>query len=225
VIGRRAGTAPGRVLAVTHYDTKALPGARFVGANDGASGVAVLLEVARQLGARPLAHETWLVFFDGEEAFGPTITADDGLYGSRALAKRMADDGSLAEVRALVLVDMVADADLILTPDLGDAPRLAGLLREVARERGLEAALDPRAALPIVDDHTPFAEAGVDTLALIDFQFGARRTPGPLWHTARDDLAAVSEASLNTSGQLAIGVLGRLLLGGSGAGARAAAAL
>jgi hypothetical protein len=120
---------------------------------------------------------------------------------------------------------MVADADLILTPDIGDAPRLAGLLREVARERGLEAALDPRAALPIVDDHTPFAEAGVDTLALIDFQFGARRTPGPLWHTARDDLAAVSEASLNTSGQLAIGVLGRLLLGGSGAGARAAAAL
>ncbi len=214
VIGRRAGAGPGRILAVTHYDTKNLPGERFVGANDGASGVAVLLEVARQLGARPLAREAWLVFFDGEEAFGPTITAEDGLYGSRALTKRMADAGSLADVRALVLVDMVADSDLNLTPDFGDARRLAALLQDVAGGLALEAALDPHAALPLVDDHTPFAEAGVETLALIDFQFGARRTPGPLWHTARDDLSAVSEASLNTSGRLAIGVLGRLLLSG-----------
>jgi hypothetical protein len=111
---------------------------------------------------------------------------------------------------------MVADADLNLTPDLGDAPRLRALLHEVAREQDLESAIDPRAELPVVDDHTPFAEAGVETLALIDFQFGARRTPGPTWHTAHDDLSAVSQASLNTSGRLAIGVLGRLLATGGG---------
>jgi hypothetical protein len=219
VIGRRAGSGEGLVLAVTHYDTKRIPGVRFVGANDGASGVAVLLEAARQLGSRALLHETWLVFFDGEEAFGPSITADDGLYGSRALARRMAADGSLARIHSLLLVDMVADADLNLAPDIADAPRLARLLREVARAQGLESALDSTAVLGLVDDHTPFAEAGVETLALIDFQFGARRTPGPFWHTARDDLAAVSEASLNTSGRLLLGVLGRLLLPGQPAGA------
>jgi Zn-dependent M28 family amino/carboxypeptidase len=68
-----------------------------------------------------------------------------------------------------------------------------------------------RAALSLTDDHSPFAEAGVDTLALIDFQFGARRTPGPFWHTARDDLSAVAPASLNTAGRLAIGVLERVV--------------
>jgi hypothetical protein len=206
--GARAGDL---VLFVTHYDTKRMPGMRFVGANDGASGAAVLLELARVLARRSLVHSVRLVFCDGEEADGPTIHATDGLYGSRALAERMARDGSLARVRALVLVDMVGDADLELTRDLGDSPRLLADLREAAREAGLEALVEGSPALPIVDDHTPFVERGLEeTLVLMDFQFGARRTPGPFWHTERDDLSAVSPASLNAVGRLAIGVFERL---------------
>ena len=71
----------------------------------------------------------------------------------------------------------------------------------------------------LVDDHTAFAERGVEPiLTFIDFQFGARRTPGPYWHTARDDLAAVSRESLNSVGRLVVetvaGIEKRLLAPG-----------
>ncbi len=212
LVASREGSRPeDLILFVTHYDTKRLEGVRFVGANDGASGAAVLLELARALATRPLVHSLHLVFCDGEEADGPSIGADDGLYGSRALAESMAADGSLARVRALLLVDMVGDAELDLTRDLGDSPRLAALLRDAARANGLEALVEQSLALPIVDDHTPFAERGLtETLVLLDFQFGSRQVPGPFWHTERDDLSAVSAASLNAVGRLAIGVLERL---------------
>jgi hypothetical protein len=211
LIGVLPGRRPERVLGVTHYDTKQIPGVRFVGANDGASGVAVLLEVARQLGSSPREHSHWLVFFDGEEAFGPEITADDGLYGSRALAERMQEADELGTIRALVLVDMVGDADLNLTHDLGSSSRLRRLLYEVARDRGLAGVLDGGTRLQVVDDHTPFARRGVQpVLALIDFQYGARVTPGPFWHRARDDLSAVSAESLNSVGTLTVELLERL---------------
>ena len=211
LIGVRKGERRERLLVGAHYDTKRLPGIRFVGANDGASGTAVLLELARQLALRPLPFTVWLVFFDGEEAFGPTISARDGLYGSRALAEQMSAEGSLDETLALILVDMVADRDLNLTPDANSSPELRRLLVEEARALGLERSVDAGMALPIVDDHVPFLERGLErVLLLIDFQFGARRTPGPLWHTAGDDLAAVSEASLNTAGTLAVRVFERV---------------
>jgi hypothetical protein len=208
--GRPAETQPGRILLVTHYDTKSLPGKRFVGANDGASGAAVLLELARQLALSERPHETWLVFFDGEEAIGRTINAQDGLYGSRELAARMQDDGSLASIRALLLVDMVGDADLDLVDDVSAAPWLRRILREEATRVGVEIA---RSMPGLLDDHTPFVERGVEAaLPLIDFQFGARVTPGPFWHSERDDLAAVSAASLNRVGSLAVLVLERIEL-------------
>jgi Zn-dependent M28 family amino/carboxypeptidase len=211
VVGVKGGARPEILLLVTHYDTKAIDGVRFVGANDGASGAAAMLEIARQLGPRQTAHEIRLAFCDGEEAFGPSITADDGLYGSRALAARMEGDGTLARIRALILVDMVADADLNLSGNLEDSPRLRALLQEEAARLGLRGALD-RGALPgLIDDHTPFAERGVEQiLTLIDFQYGARRTPGPFWHTERDALATVSAESLARAGRLALAVLARI---------------
>jgi hypothetical protein len=211
LIGMRRGSRPGRILLVTHYDTKHIEGIRFVGANDGASGVALLLEAARQLATRELLYEVWLVFFDGEEAVGPSITRDDGLYGSRALAERMESDGALETVRALILVDMVADADLTLITYVATPAPLRDLLLQEARALDLEGAIDRTPFPGLVDDHTPFVERGVPrVLTLIDFQYGARRTPGPYWHTERDDLDAVSESSLNTAGALAVQVLERL---------------
>ncbi len=209
LLGVRAGERQDkRILLVTHYDTKRLEGVRFVGANDGASGVALLLELARELGARPLPFTLWLVFFDGEEAFGPSITSSDGLYGSRALAERMAGEGTLESIGALVLVDMVADRDLNLAIDRNSSPALRAILSEQAQALGLGELIDPRATLHLVDDHTPFVERGVEeVLALIDFQFGARRTPGPYWHTLRDNPDAVSEESLNSVGRLVVQTL------------------
>jgi hypothetical protein len=211
LIAVRRGEDPGLILLGAHYDTKELAPLRFVGANDGASGVALLLELARVLGARPGRHTIWLVFFDGEEARGPNITPEDGLYGSRALAAQMRDEGTLQSIRAFILVDMVADRDLNLAHDLGSDPRLRALLNEEAARLELRGILDPSVKLTLVDDHSPFLALGMTrVLALIDFQFGARRMPGPYWHTERDDLAAVSATSLNRVGRLVVELVRRI---------------
>ena len=205
------GAAPGRIALAAHYDTKRIPGAPgFVGANDGASGVAVLLELARHLARRPRAWSYSMLFFDGEEAFGERIAERDGLFGSREMAARMAASGELERLRAFVLVDMVGDADLNLQVGAGSAGWLVRLLRAAAAEPGLGAPLDPE-PVPLIDDHTPFVRRGLaPVLALIDFEFGARRSPGPHWHTEADDLRAVSAESLGRTGELLVRFLGRL---------------
>jgi peptidase M28-like protein len=216
LIARRSGaTGPARTLVVTHYDTKSFSAFTFVGANDGASGAAVLLELARVTGGDARADPLALVFFDGEEAFGESINEEDGLYGSKALAQRMADDGSLKELRSVVLVDMVGDKDLNLALDLRSAPALRTAFERAAEKLGLPRPFDPAQALGVIDDHTPFQERGIEqTLALIDFQYGSRRSPGPRWHTADDTLEAVSADSLNRVGKTLV----EFLMNGATAG-------
>ena len=138
------GTSQDRIVLGTHYDTKRIPEAPgFVGANDGASGVAVLLELARQLRQRSRAWSYSLLFFDGEEAHGKRITSADGLFGSRALAARMQASGEFERIRAFVLIDMVGDADLNLQVGAGSADWLTRLLREAAARRGRDSLIDP----------------------------------------------------------------------------------
>jgi hypothetical protein len=207
LIARRGPANAPRYLIVTHYDTKNLAGISFVGANDGASGVAVLLELARAM-ASDAEPQLELVFCDGEEAFGANITGDDGLYGSKALAQRMADDGSLASVRGVILVDMVGDRDLNLALDLGSSPTLRRDFEAAAAKLGLPPPFDTRQGLSVIDDHSPFQEHGVDeVLALIDFQYGGRVSPGSRWHTAGDTLEAVSPDSLSTVGRTLVEAL------------------
>ncbi len=208
VIGMREGERDELILVVSHYDTKRVPGVRFVGANDGASGTAVLLEVARQRSTGLLPFGVWLVFFDGEEAFGRNITGDDGLYGSRALARELEADGTLQRVAALILVDMVADADLNLVLDGNSSPALRRILLEEAGKLELASLFDSNSLVRVIDDHTPFARRGIsDVLAIIDFQYGDRSSPGPYWHTAEDDLDKVSVESLNSVGRLLVETL------------------
>ena len=209
LIARRSGAAgPARTLVVTHYDTKNFSAFPFVGANDGASGAAVLLELARVTGGDARADPFALVFFDGEEAFGESINEEDGLYGSKALAQRMADDGSLRELRNVVLVDMVGDKDLNLALDYGSSAALRERFDAAATKLGIPPLIDTLQATSVIDDHTPFQERGVrEVLALIDFQYGARAMPGPLWHTAGDDLDAVSADSLGRFGRVLVTML------------------
>lgn len=208
LIGELPGAGAGVVMLVTHYDTKQLLHVpQFAGANDGASGVAVLLELARVLPRRPRALGYQLVFFDGEEAAGPHIRAGDGLYGSRALAAKLRAEGALAQVRALILVDMVGDSDLNLSWGSDSAPELVAPWIELARQRGVEL----EGPMSLVDDHTPFVEAGVArVLSLIDFHYGERASPGWRWHGPGDGLEAVSAASLNSVGNLLVEWLARV---------------
>jgi Zn-dependent M28 family amino/carboxypeptidase len=196
------------VLLITHYDTKSFADQRFVGANDGASGVAALLELARATAGDQPPLPLQLAFVDGEEAFGPTINAEDGLFGSKVLAQRMADAGELAKLRALILVDMIGDRDLNLALDYSSSAELRDRFDAAATKLGVPPLIDTRQAMSVIDDHTPFQERGVrEVLALIDFQYGARVSPGPRWHTSADDLEGVSADSLGSFGRVLVQML------------------
>jgi glutaminyl-peptide cyclotransferase len=214
LIAERPGREDRAIVFGTHYDTKRME-RRFVGANDGASGTAVLVELARALGPAPSRYTIRLLFFDGEEAFGEYITPQDGLYGSKALADEMLRSGELQNTRALINIDMIGDKDLNIGVDMNSDPEL----RELLIREGAEL-VDLDQTLRLVDDHMPFKDKGLESvLGIIDFAYGSRSTPGPIWHTPADDLPAVSADSLNSVGRLLIRMLGRLEADGSHADA------
>jgi Peptidase family M28 len=197
VAGRIPGSKPAVVLAA-HYDTKDLPG--FVGANDGAGGTAAVLEISRALRKlrRPEgAPEIRFVFFDGEEATDDTRPFEaTALRGSKAYAERHAK-----EIRALVLLDFVAEKGAMRIPrEAGSDARLWRRLRAAARRVGAAEAFPPGVSAEVTDDHTPFVRKGIPAVDLIDFTF-------PCWHKRCDDLSAVSEHSLDLSGEAVLELL------------------
>jgi Zn-dependent M28 family amino/carboxypeptidase len=194
------GVVPGRradvIMIGGHYDTKWFPDFRFVGANDGGSSTALLLELARALGASPREFTYWLAFFDGEEARG-TWSDSDSLYGSRHMAAELARTGRLP--RALIVADMIGDRDLGIRREASSTPWLTGLVWDAARRlRYGTHFLDE--VLAVEDDHAPFLRAGVPSALLIDFDF-------PPWHTAADTLDKVSAESLRIVGEVLLDAL------------------
>ena len=190
VVGRLPGAAP--AIAVTaHYDTKNLPG--FEGANDGAAGTAAVVELARVLAAAPRpkdAPELRFVLFDGEEATDDARPFEaTGLRGSRAYAARHAD-----ELRALVLLDFVAGRGMRIRREAGSDAGLWEQLRAAARRAGAASAFPAGTGAAITDDHVPFLRRGVPAIDLIEWPYAC-------WHKPCDDLGAVSERSLDRTGE------------------------
>jgi Zn-dependent M28 family amino/carboxypeptidase len=188
VVGHLPGRRPA-VLVGAHYDTKDLPG--FVGANDGASGTATVVELSRALraGRRACEREVRFVLFDGEESpRGSTDFLRDGLRGSRAHAARHAD-----ALSAVIVIDFVGDRDLSLPREAGSDPALWARLRAAARAAGQIRFFPPRTRGEIWDDHTPFARAGIPAIDLIDFDY-------PHFHRVSDTLDKVSPRSLRAAG-------------------------
>ena len=213
VVGRIPGKAPGAVVVAAHHDTKDIPG--FVGANDGASAVAVLLELARGL-PRPLdGPSIQLVFFDAEEARGNRPFDLDGARGSRQFVRYARDGGlqgaaALDEIRAVVLFDLVGDCNLGIPREGNSDPDLYRLFSDAAQElRGTSSPFVGTTA-PILDDHIPFADAGVPSVGLIDFEFGPGPSPGAFWHTRQDDVGHVCAPSLDAVGETALAALPRV---------------
>ena len=190
VVGSLPGRGPAIVLAA-HYDTKDLPD--FVGANDGASGTAALLELARGLRRleRPAtAPAIRFVFFDGEESPDDSKPFySTGLRGSRAYAAR-----HRREVGALVLLDYVGEKGLRIPREMGSDPALWGRLRAAARRVGAQTTFPAGTAGEVIDDHTPFTRLGIPAIDLIDFDFAC-------FHQPCDDMSAVSEDSLDRAGE------------------------
>jgi Zn-dependent M28 family amino/carboxypeptidase len=201
VVGIVEGTEPGVIVLGNHYDTKYLPEIRFVGANDGGSTTAWMLEMGRALGPRRTGLTVWLCFFDGEEAFVEWTEADS-LYGSRAFVSRLQERGELSQVRAMVNVDMIGDCRLEVLGDPGAPGWLQEAIRSQAERLGYGAHF-PRTARTVLDDHVPFRRAGVAAINLIDFEYGQspvehRNT----WHTARDTIEKVCPDSLQAVGDV-----------------------
>jgi hypothetical protein len=207
VIGVLPGARPDVIMIAGHYDTKWFPDFRFVGANDGGSSTALLLELARVLGTRSRDFTYWIVFFDGEEA-REAWTATDSLYGSRHLATELARTGKLP--RALILADMIGDRNLGIRRETASTPWLTELVWNAARRLRYDAHFLPD-ALPVEDDHVPFLRAGVPATLLIDFDY-------PPWHTAADTVDKVSADSLRIVGEVILDTLPALedRIGGAG---------
>jgi Zn-dependent M28 family amino/carboxypeptidase len=184
------------ILLGGHYDTKYFKDFRFVGANDGGSSTALLLELIRRLAAAPREYTYWVVWFDGEEAL-VSWTASDSLYGSRRLAAELARAGGLP--RAMVLVDMIGDRDLGILRDTYSTPWLRDILWASAARLGHSRHF-LGTEMAVEDDHAPFLRAGVPGALLIDFDY-------PPWHTADDTLDKVSARSLAVVGDVVLDAL------------------
>lgn len=193
--GRRAE----RIAFGSHFDTKLARDFRFVGANDGASSTAALLELGRALTGRQHEFTIELLFFDGEEAIDWEWRGTDNTYGSRHYVQAAQQDGSLAALRALVLLDMIGDRDLRIRRDANSTPWLVDLVWSAAARLGHRGTFVD-ALTVIEDDHIPFLRAGVPAVDIIDLDY-------PAWHTPQDDLDRVSPRSLQIVGDVVLAAL------------------
>jgi glutaminyl-peptide cyclotransferase len=192
------GSSRDRLIIGGHYDTKRFREFRFVGANDGGSSAAFLLELARVLKGRkgPLTIE--LLFLDGEEAVDQW-QGSDRTYGSRHYVETAGKNGTLASIKAFVLVDMIAEREPRFLRESFSTPWLTDIIWGAARSRGL-AEYFPDEPVAIEDDHEEFLKAGVPAVDIIDLDY-------PAWHTPLDTLDPLSARSLQIVGDVLLAAL------------------
>ncbi|MBN1449941.1 MAG: M28 family peptidase [Anaerolineales bacterium] len=192
VIAYRGEEMP-KIILAAHYDTRMHadndPDPMKIlepvpGANDGASGVAVLLELARVLPEDTVP--VWLVFFDAED--NGRIQGWDWILGSQAFVAELE-----THPEAVIIVDMIGDADLNIYIEQNSDQRLAADIWAVAATLGYGQVFIPEPKYSMIDDHTPFLQAGIPAIDIIDFDY-------PYWHTTQDTVDKVSAESLEIVG-------------------------
>src|SRR5436190_8295554 len=196
----RPGTRPGVIALVGHYDTKVFDNMRFVGANDGGSSAAWLLEMARATKDLKLQSTLEFIFYDGEEAVVEWTDADS-LYGSRHDVDRRVADGSLRQLKALILVDMIGDKNLNIKKEYDSTDWLKTIIWNTASSLGYSREF-PSDSISVADDHVPYLKAAIPAVDLIDFEYGPGASPGQYWHTAADTLDKTSGKSLKIVGDV-----------------------
>jgi Zn-dependent M28 family amino/carboxypeptidase len=200
IIAKFPGAQSKVLMVAGHYDTKRFDNFRFVGANDGASSAALLLELARALRGRKHALTYWLVFFDGEEAVREW-TETDSVYGSRHMVQKLSSEGELGRIQAMILVDMIGDSHLVIQREPASTPWLTDMVFIAAHRLGYaKNFLDSPTS--VEDDHIPFVNAGVAAVDLIDFD-----PADGYWHTAKDTVEHCSPQSLTIVGRVVLSTL------------------
>lgn len=194
----KVGQGKGPVILIgAHYDTRrqadndSAPEKRtqpVPGANDGASGVAVLLELARSLDKAKLQNEVWLVFFDTED--NGRLNGWQFIAGSSYFANNLT-----VEPAAVIIADMIGDADQQIYKEQNSTPWLTELVWETAARLGYNKWFLPTYKYSMLDDHTPFLRRGIPAVDLIDFDY-------PYWHTTQDTADKVSADALARVGRV-----------------------
>jgi len=202
IVARFQPEKPQRIILCAHWDTRpraeydpTAPETPMVGANDGASGVAILLEIARQLKTSPVNPGIDIILFDGED-YGEPRDLQYYLLGSRYYV----DHPFLPMAQRVILLDMVGDAELTIKVDpvsYRSAPRMIEEIWAMATDIGYDQ-FQLVAGASMYDDHVPFIEKGIQAIDIIDFEY-----PGPsnaYWHTHEDTPDKCSAESLEAVG-------------------------
>ncbi len=192
IVARIPGDKPGIIMLATHYDTKRLE--NFVGADDGASSTAVMLELARLLCGKHGAYQVWITFFDGEEAVKFVWQDPDNRYGSRQMAAKLAMSGELPKIRAVLLADMVGSRNLRFRREADSTKALTDLIWSTSARLGYSNIFVNESS-PTLDDHIIFLKRGVPAVDVINFEI-------PYWHTVEDTLDKVSAKSVAITGHV-----------------------
>ncbi len=209
ILAKYPGTKDGIIVIASHYDTNyPLRHTSYVGANDGGSSSALLLELANQLrGTLRDGYSVWLLWDDAEEAMKPDGSGglpeempfkDDSLYGITHVAEKWQGDGTLKKVKAFLLADMIGDADLNIDRDLNSTPWLESVVGEAAKQLGYQSHFFAHTN-QVSDDHLPFMKRGVPSADLIDFTYGYNDV---FWHTTQDTVDKLSPKSLQIVGSV-----------------------
>ena len=197
----------GRLIFAGHYDTKLFEEFAFVGANDAGSSTAFLIELARVLKDRKNAVTIELLFLDGEEAIGEWETGNT--HGSRHYVLEAATDAaSLKQIKAMILVDMIADKQLVLKRETNSTQWLVDAIWSAARKLNRSEFVDETTV--VEDDHLPFLRAGIPAVDLIDLEYpnlAAVLDGTAYWHTAEDTLDKVSAQSMQAVGDVLLAAL------------------
>ena len=193
IVAKRTDETP-QIIIGAHYDSRMFADSDpdpanhdqpVPAANDGASGVAVLLELARSLPDETVP--VWLVFFDAED--NGRIEGWDWILGSREFVKN-----NPVRPRAVIVVDMIGDADLNIYRERNSNAELTDQIWATARSLGYDKQFLDEYKFSMIDDHTPFLEAGIPAVDIIDFDY-------PYWHTVQDTPDKVSAESLQAVGE------------------------
>lgn len=196
----KSNEGKGKIIIIgAHYDTRAVSDSfkssspkPSLGAVDGASGVAVLIELARTLNLDEIDNEVWLVTFDFEDNGSNGLTGWNWIAGSTYMAEQISDP---TEFKAVVVVDMIGDADQTIYFERNSDPILQTTLWEIAASFGYEDQFINQYRHTILDDHIPFKNRGITAVDLIDFDYEH-------WHTTEDTPDKASPESLHRVGRV-----------------------
>ncbi len=194
------------IILGSHYDTKVIPGVPdFIGANDSGSSTALVLEIMRTLHTLPQWNGPTIrfAFFDGEEALY-SYTENDGLHGSKKMAKDLKESGDAAHCKAMILLDMIGDKDLTITISPDDSSSLTQHLFRIAKQQNKQDHFSFFLHGVMIDDHVPFKMIGIPSIDIIDFKYGPNNY---YWHSNLDTIDKLSPDSLEIVGNIVLQLL------------------